>query len=58
VIRPIPIPRGGHLDILVVAILSLMLFFVSMTANRRIIRGEAALLLAGYLGYMAWRTGM
>jgi cation:H+ antiporter len=55
-IRPIPIPPGGHLDILVVAILSLMLFFVSMTANRRIIRGEAALLLGGYVAYIAWRA--
>jgi len=55
-IRPIAIPAGGHLDLLMVGILSLLLFVVSLTANRRIIRGEAALLLAGYVGYIAWRA--
>jgi cation:H+ antiporter len=57
-IRPIPIPEGGHLDLLVVGTLSLVLFVVSLTANRRIIRGEAALLLVGYLGYMVWRAAI
>jgi cation:H+ antiporter len=56
VIRPIPIPAGGHLDLLMVGALSLLLFLVSLTANRRIIRGEAALLLSGYLAYIAWRA--
>ena len=57
-IRPVPIPAGGHLDLLMVAILSLLLFVVSMTANRRIIRGEAAMLLAGYLAYIIWRASV
>jgi cation:H+ antiporter len=57
VVRPIPVPPGGHLDLIVVALLSLILFGVSATANRRIIRGEAALLLLSYLLYMAWRSG-
>jgi len=56
VVRPIPIPAGGHLDLLVVALLSLMLFGVSATANRRIIRGEALLLLSVYVGYILWRA--
>jgi cation:H+ antiporter len=56
VIRPIPIPDGGYLDLLMVGILSLVLFGVSLSANRRIIRGEAALLLVSYLGYMFWRA--
>jgi cation:H+ antiporter len=57
-IRPVPIPAGGHLDLLIVAALSLLLFVVSMTANRRIIRGEAAMLLAGYLAYIIWRASV
>ena len=56
IVRPIPIPAGGHLDLLIVALLSLLLFFVSMTQDRKIIRGEAALLLTGYLSYMVWRS--
>ena len=56
VVRPIPIPAGGHLDLMVVALLSLLLFAVSATASRRIIRGEAVLLLVSYLAYMTWRS--
>ena len=55
-IRPIPIPAGGHLDLLMVGTLSLLLYAVSLSANRRIIRGEAAFLLAGYLAYIVWRA--
>ena len=40
-----------------VAVLSLVLFFVSLTANRRIIRGEAVILLVSYVSYIAWRAG-
>ena len=56
IVRPVPVPAGGHLDLMVVAALSLVLFFVSMTGSRRIIRGEAILLLATYLGYIVWRS--
>jgi glutaredoxin len=49
VVRPIPIPAGGHLDLLVVAVLSLMLLGVSASANRQIIRGEAMVLLTAYV---------
>jgi cation:H+ antiporter len=56
IVRPIPIPAGGHMDLLLVALLSLMLFGVSATANRRIIRGEALLLLSVYVGYILWRA--
>ncbi|MGH0028612.1 MAG: calcium/sodium antiporter [Myxococcota bacterium] len=56
VVRPIRVPAGGHLDLMVVALLSLVLFAVSATASRRIIRGEALLLLGIYFGYMVWRA--
>ncbi len=56
VMRPIPVPGGGHLDLIVVALFSLVLFGVSMTNNRRILRTEALLMLAGYVGYISWRS--
>jgi cation:H+ antiporter len=56
VIRPIPLQPGGHLDLLVVAVLSLILFLVSMTNDRKIVRTEACLLLAIYVGYITWRS--
>jgi cation:H+ antiporter len=55
-VRPVPVPPGGHLDLLVVALLSLILFLVSMTNNRQIIRTEATVLLLLYLAYIAWRS--
>jgi cation:H+ antiporter len=55
-IRPIPLQPGGHLDLLVVAVLSLILFLVSMTNDRKIVRTEASLLLAIYVAYIAWRS--
>jgi cation:H+ antiporter len=56
IVRPIPVPPGGHLDLLVVALLSLILFLVSMTNNRQIIRTEASGLLVLYLAYIIWRS--
>lgn len=55
-VRPVPVPGGGHIDLAVVALLSIVLFFVSYTNDRKIIRGEAGLLLIGYLGYIGWRA--
>ena len=55
-VLPIQVPPGGHLDLLVVALLSLVLFLVSMTNNRQIIRGEAIVILLSYLAYVGWRS--
>ncbi len=55
-VRPVPVPAGGHLDLLVMALLSLILFLVSMTHMRQIIRYEAAGLLGLYVAYMGWRS--
>ena len=54
--NPIPVPRGGQFDLAMVAALSLVLFGISLTRQRHIIRGEAALLLFAYLAYLVWRT--
>ena len=56
VIRPFAIPVGGHIDLAVMLLLSVMLMAVSITGRRRIIRTEAALLLLTYVGYMVWRS--
>lgn len=55
-IRPLEIPRWGLLDLGVTALLSLVLLIVSISARRRILRAEAALLVAIYLGYVGWRS--
>jgi cation:H+ antiporter len=52
----VPVPAGGHYDLAVVVLLSLILFMVSMTGNRRIIRTEAAALLLVYFVYLTWRS--
>jgi len=56
VLRPIQIPVGGHVDLAMMLLLSVMLMAVSVTGRRRIIRTEAALLLTTYIAYMVWRS--
>ena len=55
-VRPIPVPPGGLVDICVVAVLSVVLFFVCMTNRRVILRTEAIFLLATYCTYIVWRS--
>jgi len=55
-IAPVPVPAGGHLDLLVMGALSLLLFGVSSTRANHIIRTEAVVLMALYLGYLTWRS--
>lgn len=57
IVRPIPVPPGGHVDLLVLAGLSLALYAVSASRRREIVRTEACVLLAVYLGYLGWRSG-
>jgi cation:H+ antiporter len=56
VVRPVPIPVHGYLDLFATAVLSLMLLFTARTNNQRILRAEGLGLLAIYLGYMLVRT--
>ena len=56
VVRPFSIPIGGHVDLGVMFLLSIMLMSVSIAGRRRIIRTEATLLLLTYFSYMIWRA--
>ena len=55
VIRPVPVLSGGHVDICVMTLFALALLAVSL-GRRALGRAEAAVLVAGYLGYLAWRV--
>ena len=55
-VRPMQIPRGGHLDLAVTILLSLILMLNARSHNRSIIRSEGAILLSIYLSYMIWRV--
>lgn len=55
-IAPVAVPEGGFGDILVVLLLSLLFLMTSISQGRIIIRAEASVLLATYLGYLTVRT--
>ena len=57
VLRPVAIPAAGVSDLLVMAGMSAVLLLFGVTHGRRIVRGEGALLLAAYLGYLVLRVG-
>jgi cation:H+ antiporter len=52
----IEVPPGGWWDLAMVSLFSLILFLVSMTNNRKIIRTEACVLLILYFGYLYARS--
>ena len=56
VLRPVPVPAGGLLDMVVVIGLSTLLWLTSASGGQKIIRTEAVLLLTVYLTYMVTRT--
>lgn len=58
VIRPMPLPALGLIDLLATGVLSVALLMVSMTARRQIMRIEAGGLLLAYLGYIIWRMSI
>jgi cation:H+ antiporter len=57
-LRPIPLPAGGHFDLGVMALLSVALLLVSHSHGRRIVRVEAALLLTIYVSYILRRVAI
>jgi len=56
VLRPVPVPPGGFLDMAVVIALSLLLWLTSASGGQKIIRAEAVLLMTVYFSYMITRT--
>ncbi len=54
-IHPVPIPASGHADLGIMALLTVVLMPIAVRSQRTITRGEGALLLAIFVGYMAWR---
>ncbi|BDC48403.1 hypothetical protein F183_A07190 [Bryobacterales bacterium F-183] len=54
-IRPVPIPPGGHQDLLFLAVLTVILLPIAIRSGRTITRGEGAVLLASFTAYMGWR---
>ncbi len=56
VVRPIPIPEGGYLDLIVVSGLSLIVLPMAITNQRQVKRGEGAFLLVAYLAYCGYRA--
>lgn len=54
-IGPVPVPPGGHADL--VAMTAFAAILLPLSARRRgMARAEGALLLSAYLGYLAWRA--
>jgi cation:H+ antiporter len=53
-VRPIPVPEGGHVDLLMMTALAAALLPLSIR-SRRMPRWSGALLLASYALYLLWR---
>jgi cation:H+ antiporter len=55
-IRPMPIPPGGHADLVATMLMTLLFTLTASTHKNLIIRGEGLLLLAAYVAYLSWRA--
>jgi cation:H+ antiporter len=55
VIRPVPIPDSGFGDLAVMALLTVVLLPIAIRSQRTITRGEGAVLLILFAGYLGWR---
>lgn len=56
VVRPVPVPKGGQWDLLVLSLLSVLLLFMCLSHRQQIIRREAAILLGIYVFYIGARA--
>ncbi|MBM3786148.1 MAG: calcium/sodium antiporter [Acidobacteria bacterium] len=55
VVAPVGLPPGGMLDLLVMALLTIVLLPIAIRSGRTITRGEGAFLLALYVAYLVYR---
>jgi len=54
-IHPMPVPPGGHTDLLFMTLMCFALLPVAIRGPRKITRFEGAVLLTAYLGYVSYR---
>lgn len=54
-IRPVPVPAGGAVDLLFMALLTVVLLPIAIRSGRTITRGEGGFLLFSYLIFLGWR---
>ncbi len=55
VIRDVPVPQGGLVDVFAVLVLSFLLLPLCMTYDRRLVRREGFVLFGAWVGYCSWR---
>lgn len=56
IIRPIPVPAGGIVDVVVLTALSALVLPIAIRGGRTVTRSEGVFLLCLYLSYVAWRV--
>lgn len=54
-VAEVPVPAGGIIDLLAVLALSLILLPFALSYDRRLVRWEGGVLMAGWIGYSVWR---
>jgi cation:H+ antiporter len=55
VINPVPVPRGGMTDLVMLIALSIISLPIAIRGQRTVTRVEGAFLLSLYLSYVTWR---
>ncbi len=56
-IRTVPVPEGGYVDLAVLFVLSVVLIIASVTHRHRILRIEGVFMLLLWIAYGVWRSG-
>ena len=57
-VRPIPVPAAGGVDLIALALFTVILVPFSLTNGRRIVRTEGVVLLVLWIAYIALRVGL
>lgn len=58
VVRPLPVPSSGLVDLAILAVLSLLLLLFSVGRKRRVTRLQGTILLLSWIGYAAGRLSL
>lgn len=54
-VSPVAIPPGGGMDLLFMALLSVVLLPLAIRSGQTVTRGEGVLLVTAYVGFLVWR---